>query len=73
MVVQVVYSVIDNFGYYYNLGYLLSALERGEVAFIGVNVHTPPVLEFDNKSRIYDFTRSAKKQIREHDRLSQPA
>ena len=59
-------SVTDDFGYYYNLGYLRSALERREVAFIKVNVHTPPALEFDNKARIYDFTRSAKKQIREN-------
>ena len=66
MVVQVVYSVIDNFGYYYNLGYLRSALERNGVAFIEVNVHAPPALEFDNKARIYDFTRSAKKQIRDN-------
>ena len=66
MVVQVVHSVIDNFGYYNNLGYLRSALGRGEVFLDAVNVHAPPAFEFDNKTRIYDFTRSAKKQIREN-------
>ena len=67
MAIQVVASIFDDVGYYYNLGYLRRALQDDEVAFIGVvNNHTPDAFVFDNKARIYDFTRSAKSIIREN-------
>ena len=62
--VQVVSSVVDNFGYYYNLGYLRSALERNGVQLIKVDVHAPPAFQFD-KANVYNFIRSAKPTIRE--------
>ena len=65
MVIQVLASIFDDVGYYYNLGYLQRALQDDQVAFIGVNIHTPEAFVFDNKARIYDFTRSAKATIRD--------
>ena len=34
MVIQILASIFDNVGYYYNLGYLRRALQDDEVAFI---------------------------------------
>ena len=67
MVIQVLASIFDDVGYYYNLGYLRRALQDDTVAFIGVvNNHAPETFVFNNKTRIYDLTRSAKSTIREN-------
>ena len=67
MVIQVVASVFGDCGYYYNLSFLRGALERDEVAFIGeVNNHAPETFVFDNKTNVYNFTRSAMKEIRDN-------
>ena len=66
MVIQVVASIFDDFGYYWNLSYLRRALENNQVAFVGVvNTHTPGAVVF-NTARIFDFTRSAKSTIRDN-------
>ena len=66
MVIQVVASIFDNFRYYGSLSYLQKALQNNEVAFDDVvNNHAPGAFVF-NKSRIYDFTRSAKPTIRDN-------
>ena len=65
MVIQVLASITDDVGYYYNLGYLQRALQNNQVHFNGgVNNHAP-VFVFNNTARIYDFTRSAKSRIRD--------
>ena len=65
MVIQVLASITDDVGYYYNLGYLQRALQHNQVHFNGgVNNHAP-VFVFNNKACIYDFTRSAKSRIRD--------
>ena len=66
MVIQVVASISDDFGYYWNLSFLKRALQDDEVAFDGVvNNYAPGAIVFDDKTCVYNFTRSAKKKIRE--------
>ena len=59
MVIHVVASNCDDFSYYWNLSYIRRALEDDEVTFVGlVNNYAPEAFVF-NKTRIWDFTRSA--------------
>ena len=65
MVIQVLASITDDVGYYYNLGYLQRALQNNQAHLNGgVNNHAP-MFVFNDTARIYDFTRSAKFRIRE--------
>ena len=67
MAIEILTSIQDDFDYYDNLGYLRKALENGEVQFQGfVNNHAPDQFVFENKRRIYDFTRTAKAKIRDN-------
>ena len=51
--------------YYDNLFYLRKGLLSGEIQFEGyVNNYAPYAFVFDNKRRIYDFTRSAHATVR---------
>ena len=65
MVIQVVSSNVDDFRYYWNLSYIRNGLQNDEIAFIGVvNNYAPKAFEF-NTGRVYDFTRTAKAEIRD--------
>lgn len=64
--VEIVSSVREpTIQYYDNLFYLRNGLSNGEIDFEG-NVHnySPDAFVFDNKRRIYDFTRSAHATVR---------
>lgn len=51
--------------YYDNLFYLRKGLSNGEIQFQGyVHNYAPDAFVFDNKRRIYDFTRSAHATVR---------
>lgn len=66
MVIQILTSTQGDLAYYENRGFLRGALEAGHVKFQGeVHNHAPNAIVFDDKHRIYDFTRSAKSTIRE--------
>ena len=66
MAITILTSSQDDFGYYYNLGFLRRGLQEDEIQFEGfVDNHTPEAIDFDNKARVYDFTRSAQSKIRE--------
>ena len=74
MVIKIQTSIEDNNGYNFNLGYLLRAVERGEVRGEGKPDNREKKFEFDNKARICDFTRTAQATAREDivSFLSQP-
>lgn len=60
-------SIQDDFGYYMNLAFLKRGLQEGHIQFQGmVNDHTPDPEVFNDKNRLYDFTRSAQSFIREN-------
>lgn len=55
-----------SFRYYHNLAFLRNGLESHTIHFQGfVNNHAPQAFVF-NAGRIYDFTRTAKAQVREN-------
>lgn len=64
MAIQVLASIFDNFGYYYNEGYLRNALKQNDVRREGGVNHEPPEFVF-NTNRVYDFIRSAKSTIKD--------
>lgn len=66
MVITVLTSIQDDFGYYENLAYLRKGLKRDRIQFQGlVNSYEPSAIVFSDKARVYDFTRSASTTIRE--------
>ena len=70
MAITIFTSIQDDFGYYTNLAFLRRGLraddEEAHIHFLGnVNNHTPQIV-FDEKGRVYDFTRSAQCRIREN-------
>ena len=66
MAITILTSIQDDFGYYNNLAFLKSGLQEGNIQFQGaVNNYAPAVKVFNNKARLYDFTRSAQSYIRE--------
>ena len=64
MVIKILTSVEDNFGYLYNIGYLGRAVDSNEVSNEAQPYNHKKVFPYDNKARIYDFTRTAQKDIR---------
>ena len=53
------------FQFYDNLNYLMNGLSNGQIHFQGnVLSYTPNTFVYDNKRRLYDFTRSAKADVR---------
>ena len=70
MAITILTSIQDDFGYYNNLAFLQRGLQvadqEARIYFQGyVNDYTPEAMVFDNKGRLYDFTRSAHSDIRE--------
>ena len=64
MVIQILTSVEDNSAYHYNMGYLRKAMERGDVRSEAEPYnYDPDEFEF-NKRNVYDFTRTAQRDIR---------
>lgn len=64
--IRILTSIQDDFGYYNNLAYLQIGLQQGSIQFQGaVSNYTPKEIVIDNKGRIYDFTRSACRTVRE--------
>ena len=60
-------SIQDDFGYYMNLAFLQRGLQEGHIHFQGmVNDYAPAAEVFNDKNRLYDFTRSAQSYIREN-------
>ena len=66
MVIKILTSVDDNFGYHYNMGYLRRAVDSKEVSKEAPDFNHKEEFNYDNKARIYDFTRTARKEIRTH-------
>ena len=55
------------FQFYDNLNYLMNGLSNGQIQFQGnVRSYTPNTFVYGNKRRLYDFTRSAKAEVRNH-------
>ena len=54
----------DDFRFNNNLEYLRNGLQKGHLCFQGPLIHHSPLYYFNNKRRLYDFTRSAKASIR---------
>ena len=66
MAIRILTSIQDDFGYYNNVAYLQKGLLDGRFQFQGfVNNHATEAIVFDNKARVYDFTRSAHSNDRE--------
>ena len=66
MAITIVTSIQDDFGYYNNLAFLQRGLQEGGIQFRdGVNNYAPDAMVFNDKGRLYDFTRSAQSDIRE--------
>ena len=66
MTIRILTSIQDDFGYYNNLAFLQRGLEEGRIQFQDVvNNYTPNAIVFEQKGRLYDFTRSAQYDIRE--------
>ncbi|CAH3195894.1 unnamed protein product [Porites evermanni] len=66
MAIRILTSVQDDFGYYNNLAFLQRGLQEGRIQFQGfVKNYTPNAIVYDDKGRLYDFTRSAQHDIRE--------
>ena len=66
MVIKILTSVDDNFGYHYNMGYLRRAVDSKEVSKEAPDFNHKEEFNYDNKARIYDFTRTAQRDIRTH-------
>ena len=64
MVIKILTSVEDNIGYHYNMGYLRRAVDSKEVSKEAPDYNREEKFKYDNKARIYDFTRTAQKEIR---------
>ncbi|KAL9979461.1 hypothetical protein ACROYT_G017132 [Oculina patagonica] len=64
MVITVLTSIQNNVDYSYNRDRLERALQADQVKFLDPYIQTPEIRFFD-KQRVYDFTRSAKAQVRE--------
>ena len=64
MVIKILTSVEDNFGYPYNIGYLRRAVDSNEVRKEAPDYNHKNEFEYNDKARIYDFTRTAQKEIR---------
>ena len=66
MAITILTSIQDDFGYYNNLAFLQRGLLEGRIQFQGfVHNYTPNAIVYDDKDRLYDFTRSARRDIRE--------
>ena len=66
MAITVLTSIQDNVDYHNNRRYLEKALKEDLVKFDdNKGVNEPETFVFDNKKRVYDFTRSAKAEIRD--------
>ena len=66
MAITILTSIQDDFGYYNNLAFLQRGLREERIQFQGfVNDYTPNAIVYDDKGRLYDFTRSAQRDIRE--------
>ena len=65
---QIVSSVREpTFQFYDNLYYLKNGLSNEDIHFQGnVLSHTPNTFVYDNKRCVYDFTRTAKAEVRNH-------
>ena len=66
MAITILSSIQDDFGYYNNMAFLRRGLQEDRIKFVGfVDNYTPEAIVFNNKGRLYDFTRSAQCYIRE--------
>lgn len=65
---QIVSSVREpTFQFYDNLYYLKNGLSNEDIHFQGnVLSHTPNTFVYNNKRRVYDFTRTAQAEVRDH-------
>lgn len=75
MVIEIHTSIENNNSYNFNLGYLLRAIEKGDVRGEGKPKEDHKGgFELKDKARIYDFTRTAQAKAREYivNYLSQP-
>ena len=65
---QIVSSVREpTFQFYDNLNYLMNGLSNGQIHFQwNVLSYTPITFVYNNKRRLYDFTRSANADVRNH-------
>ena len=61
---MVIVLLQDDFRFSNNQEYLRNGLLQGHLRFQGSHIHHPPLFYFNNKRRLYDFTRSAKAAIR---------
>lgn len=59
----IVSSIQDGSGYDDNMASLRYGLQNGTIKFQGQVKSDEPEFDFDNKRRVYDFTRSAKTRI----------
>ena len=66
MEIEILTSIQHNVDYCYNRAYLESALQSGDVQFIpdAFFIQTPEI-PFNEKARLYDFARTARKKVRE--------
>lgn len=64
---QIVSSVREStFQFHHNLYYLKNGLSNGEIHFQGVlQYYEPAAFVYDNKRRVYDFTRTAQADVRD--------
>ena len=64
---QIVSSVRESAIHFHkNLCYLKNGLSNGEIHFQGIFHHDePPAFVYDNKTRVYDFTRTAQANVRD--------
>ena len=64
---HIVSSVREStFQFHHNLYYLKNGLSNGEIHFQGVlQYYEPAAFVYDNKKRVYDFTRTAQADVRD--------
>lgn len=65
MPVTILTSIQDDFRYHYNLARLRMGLQNRRIRFINAAVPQLEQIQFNDKGRVYDFTRSAKARVRE--------
>ena len=65
MAITILSSTQNNLDYYNNRAYLESALLAGHVQFLEEPYIRTPEINFSDKARLYDFTRSARATVRE--------
>lgn len=55
------------FKYYDNLAFLRNGLQNDEIHFEGpVDVHEPPAFDYPDKANVYNFTRTARTDVRDN-------